>query len=835
MPAIKSWLGIPLIAHERPIGIITLDSSKLDHFTEEDMTIATAFAHHAAIAIENAELFNAEKRRRKEAETLRETGLAITASLNLDQAIQHILEQLLHVLPYDSASVQILVGNSLKIIGGHGWHNPKDVLEALFPIPGDNPNTAVIQSKQVVILDDAKREHAPFRLPPHDHINSWMGVPLIFREKIIGMLAVDSREKGYFTKESAEIAQAFTYQAAIAIENARLFNAEIKRREEAETLRQAAITINSALSLDTVLKNVAEQMTTVLGATGCAISSWDQKENVVRTLVDYSRDWPEYTDIPNTKYPLEDYPLTKLVLQNKEIITLQRNDQDANENEVTLMKEQGIAMLLMLPMVAGNETIGLIEIYEEDEVIRDAYTKDEINLIKGLAAHAALAIENARLYNAEKTRRQEAETLRQAAHTISSSLDLQEVLDTILASIKRVIPYDSAAVMLLTEDTVEITGGNNLPNLSEQIGKKFALKDALLDQIVKTSHPLILQDAQKSPYFKKWAETDYVRGWMGIPLVVRGKVIGFITLDSRVIGAYQEKHAELAQTFAHQAASAIENARLYQEAWQTAERRAILHRLSQDILRGILSPEQTYQAIHRATERLMPCDAFVISLRDNEKAEDDAVYLIDLGKRYGAVPVNREASIITLAEQEKGSFILDDLQTNTHNLQRQHFGSKEKIRSILVSPMYVGKKLIGAISAQSYTPTKYTVEEKILLEMLASHAAAAIENARLFQETERRGKEFAELYQVVQDLVEPQELDRLLTTILQRTTDLLEASSGSVYLYDQNNDELVLEAIYGLQEEYRDKIHYTRLKRDEGMAGYVATNLRPVRVDDYQT
>ncbi len=839
MPSIKSWLGIPLVAHKRSIGILTLDSSKFDHFTEEDIRLATALAHHAAIAIENAQLFEAEKKRRKEAETLRETGLAITASLNLDQAIHQILGQLARVLPYDSASVQILVDNSLKIIGGHGWDNPEEVLEARFPVPGDNPNTAVIQEKQVIVLKDAKLEHAPFRMPPHDHINSWMGVPLIIRNKVIGMLAVDSSERNYFTEESTEIAQTFAYQAAIAIENARLFNAEIKRREEAETLRQAAITINSALSLDTVLKNVAEQITTAVKATGCAISSWDKKENIVRTLVDYCAQSPRQSSPTNTTYLLENYPLTKKVLQNKETIILQGNDEDTEENEVALMEKQGISMLLMLPMIAGDKTIGLIELYEEDQKIRDIYSEDEINLVKGLAAHAALAVENARLYNAEQTRRQEAETLRQAAHTISSSLDLQEVLDTILASIKRVIPYDSAAVMLLIEDAVEITSGNNLPNLSEQIGKRFSLDDPLLAQIVKTAHPLILQDAQKSPHFKKWAETDYVHGWMGVPLVVRGKVIGYITLDSRTTGAYQEKHAELAQTFAHQAASAIENARLYQDAWQTAERRAILHRLSQDILRGIQSSEQTHQAIHRATEKLMPCDAFIISLREKNKADDEAVYLIDNRKRYSAKSISKDISIVTLAE--KGSFIIkdldgfDEIKSENSKLREGHFGSKEKVRSMLVSPMYVGSKLIGAISAQSYTPNIYTTEEKILLEMLASHAAAAIENARLFQETERRGKEFAELYEVVQDLVNPQELDVLLTAILQRTTDLLEASSGSVYLYDDRNDELVVEAVYGLQGEHKKRIQHTRLRKDEGMAGHVAESLQPMRIDDYQT
>ena len=118
MPSIQSWLGVPLVAHDGVIGILTLDSGMANHFTEEDARLVTSFANHAAIAIENARFFNSEKKRRQEAETLRKTALAITVSLNLTEAIQHILEELAHVLPYDSASVQILENGQLNLFGG---------------------------------------------------------------------------------------------------------------------------------------------------------------------------------------------------------------------------------------------------------------------------------------------------------------------------------------------------------------------------------------------------------------------------------------------------------------------------------------------------------------------------------------------------------------------------------------------------------------------------------------------------------------------------------------------------------------------------------------------
>ncbi len=838
MPSIKSWLGIPLITNERPLGLLTLDSNKTAHFTKEDAQTVTSFAHHAAIALENAQLFEAEKKRREEAETLRETALAITSSLNLDQAIQQILEQLARVLPYDSASVQLLQDGTIINLGGRGWSDPETVMKMRLPIPGNNPNTKVITERQVVILDDPRREYTPFSRYPHNYIFSWMGVPLIFRDNIIGMLAVDSKQKGYFNKESAAIAQAFAHQAAIAIENARLFDTAHKRLEEAETLRQAAITINSALSLDVVLETVAKQMTAAINATGCAIFSWDKGKDSLYTLVDYNRLSPSNADQPGKEYKLANYPLSRKILAQNQTTVVQRNNANTDIEEIALMEERKISILLLLPMIAGNKTIGLIKLYEHIDTDRNTYSKEEVNLIQGLVSHAAIAVENARLYNAEKTRRQEAETLRQAALTISSSLDLDEVLRTILASIKRVVPFHSAAVMLRTNNHVEITSGYNLPNKQEQIGKVFPAADTLSSKLIETKHPLILADAQENPSFNKWAGTDYVRGWMGVPLIVRGNVIGYITLDSLEINAYHEKHAELAQIFAHQAAAAIENARLYRDALQAAERRAVLHRVSQDISRGIQSPDETYQAIYLAAKALMACDAFVISLRnDREDKQDMGVYLIDEGKRYPERLMPRERSIITLAEQKMGSFIAQDISTTKLSIEgkRSRFGSRKKIRSMLVSPMYIGEKLIGAISAQSYTPNAHTEEEQILLEMLASHAAAAIENARLFAETERHGKEFAELYKITQDLITTQDIHVLLKTMLERATKLIGVSSGSVYIYEEKTNELVVNTFHGLDQATENELRDIRLKLGEGMAGQAAKTLSALRVDDYQS
>ena len=644
MPSVQSWLGVPLIARNEPVGILTLDSGKINHFTEEDAQLVMSFANHAAIAIQNTTLFNAEKNRRKESETLKEIALAVTASLNLNEAVDRILKQLGRVLPHDSASVQILENNELVIFGGYGWLDHDEVKEMRFPLDGSNPNTRVIQEKKILILDDAKREYAPFHVPPHDHINSWMGVPLIIRDKTVGMLAVDSKEKGHFTEESARIAQSFAYLASIAIENARHFAAEQKRRQEAEVLRQSA-------------------------------------------------------------------------------------------------------------------------------------------------------------------------------HTISSSLNLEEVFSTILASIKRAIPYHSASIMLLEDDKVKITGGKGLLNIEQQIGKTFSAKDLLTEKLITKAHPLILEDAQKKPHFKKWAETDYVRGWMSIPLIVRSKVIGYITLDNLKVNAYTERDAELAQIFAHQAASAIENARLFNETTQRGKEFAEIYSLTQDLIapqkmeillkttleRAALLLGVSYGGIYLynpKTERLNPASTYGLSEERTKKIME-----ISLAKGEGIAG--------HVAKTSKAFRVTDYHSWEGMSPQFQDM----QISSILGVPMLYAGNLIGVMNFYEIYPTThhFTEANERIISLFATQVAGAVHSAKQFEQLKNRLAELESINQTSTALRSAETPQEILSVLLEEVKHSLKVEVCSIWLNDSRTNEVFRAVACGWIKD----ILPDRQKNNVGLIGHI--------------
>lgn len=236
---IRGWLAVPLRARGKLTGFISLDSRQAGKFTEHDAKLALTFADQVSIALENARLFSdlqaeLEERQRLiaelelkniESETLRESAAIVTATLEKGEAINRILEQLKRVVPYDSASVQLLEGNMLEIVSARGIPSGGKESDYRFEINESEPAYPVLRGEVPYILSENVQLHVPaFTAPPHDLIHAWLAVPLKVKGKVIGIIALDGYRSGQFTERHAQLAATFADQVALALENARLYS-----------------------------------------------------------------------------------------------------------------------------------------------------------------------------------------------------------------------------------------------------------------------------------------------------------------------------------------------------------------------------------------------------------------------------------------------------------------------------------------------------------------------------------------------------------------------------------------------------------------------------------
>jgi diguanylate cyclase (GGDEF)-like protein len=219
----QSVLVLPLIAEQRKLWAVILTFNQSHKFSTDEISICEQASALVALALEKFQAVEEAKHRAVKSENLRKASAAISETLEPEQAIARILEQLKLVIPYDSASVQLIENNELKIVGGSGFEMLKEVLEMRFPIPGDNPNTVVVETGKPYILGDVQSIYKAFRELQNQHIHSWLGVPLIAQYKTIGLLAIDSSKLNRFTEEDANLALMFANQVAVVLENARIF------------------------------------------------------------------------------------------------------------------------------------------------------------------------------------------------------------------------------------------------------------------------------------------------------------------------------------------------------------------------------------------------------------------------------------------------------------------------------------------------------------------------------------------------------------------------------------------------------------------------------------
>lgn len=236
---------------------------------------------------------------------------------------------------------------------------------------------------------------------------------------------------------------------------------------------------------------------------------------------------------------------------------------------------ENIRSEMCAPLRIGERVIGVINVESPN---LNAYNTNDLRVLETVAAQIGVSIQNARLLEEEQKRRKEAESLQQATAAISSSLDLKNILETLLEQLSVVVPLDSAAVILQEKERLTVVAAQGFSHPERVIGLEFPMDNPLTNILKETRRFIIIPDVRAEERFQQWGETSLIHGWMGIPLIVQEEVIGYLTVDSQTVDAYNESHARLAQSFANQAAVAIQNARLLEETRLSRNRLADLSR-----------------------------------------------------------------------------------------------------------------------------------------------------------------------------------------------------------------------------------------------------------------
>jgi PAS domain S-box-containing protein len=729
----------------------------------------------------------------KELTVLHSVAIAGTESASEDEIIERntkIISQL-----YPELCGFLLLNDAGDCLTPHASYMGVQIpnWQRSFPISRGITGRAVTLDK-IICLADVTKEKEYIEIAPGIH--SELCIPIRVSGHVIGILNVESKKPNAFDENDERFLNTIANSVGTALERLRFFKDEQRHSRELNALYQATKSLSRSLKPEVIAQDLMMTMEDLLGYELASLYLLEDDNIHLRSLA-ISRKI-EAADVLRHKKLILGEGIIGWVVQHEEPIRTGDVRRDARYVQVV----EDARSELCVPLFARGKVIGALNI-ESKEL--DAFTARDENILTALANSAATAIDNGRLFESEQKRRQEAETLRRAATALSSTLDPDRVMTDILSALKQVIHYDNASVFLLEGDWLRLAICQGISEFQSLIDQKYPAKDELFEEIKKLKRAMILEDAQKDPRFQNWGDASQIHGWMSVPLIARGTVMGCITLDSYKPGAYSESLTETAMAFANQAAVALDNARLFQEQ---ITRSQIIAALA-DIANEIATTRDVLPALDQITQRaldLLSANHVAIYL-----LQDDGVTL----KTVAANGVYQKALLghtIKVGEGITGNIFLQataEIIRDTRQDPRRVTvpgtpEKEEKLESLMSSPLILRGKTIGVINAWRLKENGLFNESELnFLVGIAHQVSICIESGRLFQETRRQAQEAAAIAEVGRDISATLQLDAVLERIASYAMDLLHSETSAVYLSEGTTLRAI--AAFGMDaEEIKD-------------------------------
>ena len=381
---------------------------------------------------ERERLLEAEREQRLLAETLGEVFLALTAQISYEAVLDEILHQAQRVVSYNAANIVLLDNDILRIVHSHGYETfgTTELVATLEQSLADFPLDAeVIQSARPLIIFDTHDNPDWVATEEARWIRSFVAVPIQLHERMLGLLRLDSDTPHSFSRVDVSRLQPLANAAAIALENAQLYDQIHQRLKEQMALQEAGMAISSTLNLSDVLSQIAKQLTLAVDATSTYICSYEPENMTSKILTAYFG--VRASDVERSIDLSEIHALPRKFSENFGFLLsglpelIHADDPAMSEPQIEHLERIGAKTILNIPLLVGGKIVAFAELWESQSFRH--YSDQDVALCQGIAQQAAIALENARLFDQvqrELAERNEAQrALRQLASRDQAILD----------------------------------------------------------------------------------------------------------------------------------------------------------------------------------------------------------------------------------------------------------------------------------------------------------------------------------------------------------------------------------------------------------------------------
>ena len=824
----KSLLFAPMIVNNQVTGILSLQN--LDRelaFTPADIKLLSTIAASLSGALDKARLFDETLRHVRESEALNEVGRDISGTLDLATVLEKIASHALDLLKSSSSAIYLpeADGRTMRALVARG--DIADEILADSITIGDGIIGSLAMLGKAEYINDTNLDPRTVQIPGTDTVRNerLMVTPLLSGKSVQGMMAVWREGGEPFSKEDLRFQEELSLQAVIAIKNAHFVDEVQRRASELEIITSVQAGLSSKLDVQSIYELVGEKVRRIFDSQAVVISYYDPQSDMASfpyLLWKGERIYPD-------KQPLSGF--SGYVIRNKESIFI-------NEGVASMAQSYGSTMLvgddfpkslIALPILAGSQVYGSLSIQNFQQ--ENAFSENDLRLLSTLAGSMAISLQNAELFAETNQRADELTLINSILSGLETRLDIQTVYDRTGEKIREV--FDAQIVVLSIYDQKEkltyypyiIENGERLyqdPLPLREDGGGFG------GHVIRTRQPILVNrnfDEQSRAYQSNNLganadDTVVVRSGLWVPMLVGDEARGVISLQNlEREDAFTDSDVRLLMTIANSIGVAIENARLFdetqrllKESEQRAAELAILNNVSESMSRAldvaavtrnvgnkiheVFNAEIVDILLYNASTNIVQ---LVYSFSNNHYYEDEPPWELGEGLTSKII-ISKQPLLLNTAAEIEGNGAAAYVTAPE---------DEEEIQSYMGVPITVGDRVLGVVDVQSYKTGAFSESNLRILQILSANMGAAIQNARLFDETQRLLKEteqqnsdLSALNSVQQELVSNLDIKSIYQAVGRKLSEIFSVNSAVIYTVEFDTQTMTYEFAYEQGKEW---------------------------------
>jgi GAF domain-containing protein/CheY-like chemotaxis protein len=792
-----SGVAIPLLVRERLVGVLSMMTRVRHSFGVADMDLLLSFASHAAIAIDNAQLFAQAQASAARYRALFEISRALASALEPDLILDAIVERCQSLTGAAGAGI-FRVDPDTRMLGYlRAVGMTAEFVHSLRVRIGEGTAGRAVRDRLPVWTEDilsdptVPLEPGTRELIEREGYRSVLSVPIVIKGEAWGGITMYWWQPHSLSAGETEVMTALADQAAVAIENARLFSDERTGRAYLSALLEVNKKIGTLGPTEALLTSVAEEAMRLLDLDNAGFRLLDGDELVLAGLAGTASE-----TMVRPRLKVGESAAGRVVETGIAIITEIGELSDFVPEHIEAVQRLGYTHYMGLPLRLGDRIIGVLTFRS-----RRAFTRRDQEVAEAFAGQAAIALEHSRLFNEAARQAERLRSLARVNQLISSSLDTDEVLAGIAGAAAALMDVPVVAVWVADAETETL----KVRAFSDAaVGESFPVRTVAFGHggtgwVAQHRQALSIPDMTGDPRMigEAWWRERALTSYLGMPILLQDQLLGVVVLCGRVPFKLNTDERDLLESFVAQAAVAIRNAGLYAQTAQRLEQTRALLEVA-EILNSSLDPKQMLKRACVKIAQVCRVDRCSVEGWSDERVvplmsqysdgrREDVLWARFTGQAsYVPSEVPAYAQLLSTLRP----VVIPDVDQT--DLVPREWAESFGFKACMLVPLIRQRRVMGVIQLD-YTErlAPWEAWQADLAVTIAGQLALSLDNTRLYAEAQERLQETTTLLAVSRALSEPEAPEQVMRSVAREVGHAFGADMVGIYRLDHKTAALV--------------------------------------------